>query len=249
MRMRQNYYFNAIRDVDQQIVQLLDQLDRLSLAENTIIIFTSDHGELLGCHGGLSGKGTTTYRQQNHVPMLVVHPAIKGGQRCLETTSHLDFVPTIVSLTGKSTAPVADVMTRMKGQDFSPLLRQPVNPEFTQRRGGVLFCYSQLMVHDPQFTKTLYETLQNKSIARSALFRTIEIVPGQLAAARLHPVDRRRALQVQPLLLVPRLQHAGDTGRTAREQRSRALRPAQRPRRDREPRLRLRPQPRPRSPR
>lgn len=177
VRMRQNYYFNAIRDVDQQIVQLLDQLDRLSLTENTIVIFTSDHGELLGCHGGLSGKGTTTYRQQNNVPMLVVHPAIEGGQRCVETTSHLDFVPTIVSLTGKSTAPVADVMTRMKGQDFSPLLRQPANPKFTQQRGGVLFCYSQLMVHDAQFTKTLYETLLNKSIARSALFRTIETFP------------------------------------------------------------------------
>jgi len=177
VRLRQNYYFNAIRDVDQQIAQLLDQLDRLALADKTIVIFTSDHGELLGAHGGLSGKGTTAYRQQNHVPMLVVHPAIEGGQRCLETTSHLDLVPSIVALTGKPTAPVADTMARMKGQDFSPLLRQPANPEFTRRRGGVLFCYSQLMVHDPKFTKELYETLLDKSIARSALFQNIESFP------------------------------------------------------------------------
>lgn len=177
MRLRQNYYFNAIRDVDQQIVQVLDQLDRLDLTDRTIVIFTSDHGDLLASHGGLQGKGTTTYRQQNHVPMLVVHPEIKGGQRCLETTSHLDFVPTIVSLTGKSTAPVADTMALMKGRDFSPLLRQPVNPAFTQSRGGVLFCYSQLMVHDANFTKQLYETLLDKSIARSDLFRKIESFP------------------------------------------------------------------------
>ncbi len=177
VRLRQNYYFNAIRDVDQQIVQLLEQLDRLALTDKTIVIFTSDHGELLGAHGGLSGKGTTTYRQQNHVPMLVVHPAIKGGQRCLETTSHLDLVPSIVALTGKSTTPVADTMTRMKGQDFSPLLRQPADPEFTRRRGGALFCYSQLMVHDSKFTRELYETLLNKSIARSALFQKIESFP------------------------------------------------------------------------
>ncbi len=177
MRLRQNYYFNAIRDVDQQIVQLLEQLDRLDLTDNTIVIFTSDHGDLLASHGGLQGKGTTTYRQQNHVPMLVVHPEIKGGQRCFETTSHLDFVPTIVSLTGKSTAPVADTMALMKGQDFSPLLRQPASPAFTRDRGGVLFCYSQLMVHDANFTKELYETLLNKSIARSDLFRKIESFP------------------------------------------------------------------------
>jgi arylsulfatase A-like enzyme len=177
VRMRQNYYFNAIRDVDQQIVQLLDQLDRLGLTDNTIVIFTSDHGELLGSHGGLSGKGTTSYRQQNHVPMLVVHPGITGGQRCLETTSHLDLVPSIVALTGKSTAPVADTMARMKGQDFTPLLRKPTNPEFSRSRGGVLFCYSQLMVHDPNFARTLYETLLNKSIARSTLFQKIESFP------------------------------------------------------------------------
>ena len=177
VRMRQNYYFNALRDVDQQIVQLLDQLDRLSLTDKTIVIFTSDHGELLGAHGGLSGKGTTTYRQQNHVPMLVVHPGMPGGQRCLETTSHLDIVPTVVALTGKPTAPVADTLARMKGQDFSPLLRRPVDPDFTRRRGGVLFCYSQLMVHDPKFTRELYDTLFDKSIARAAQFRTIETFP------------------------------------------------------------------------
>ena len=177
VRMRQNYYFNAIRDVDQQIVQVLDQLDRLGLTDKTIVIFTSDHGELLGSHGGLSGKGTTAYRQQNHVPMLVVHPAIKGGQRCLETTSHLDLVPTIVAMTGKSTAPVADTMARMKGKDLTPLLSQPANPAFSEARGGVLFCYSQLMVHDPKFTQFLYETLLNRSIAKADQLRTIEAFP------------------------------------------------------------------------
>jgi arylsulfatase A-like enzyme len=177
VRKRQNYYFNAIRDVDQQIVQLLEQLDRLGLTDNTIVIFTSDHGELLGSHGGLSGKGTTAYSQQNHVPMLVVHPAIPGGQRCLETTSHLDLVPTIVAMTGKATTPVIDTMARMKGKDLTPLLREPANPAFSRDRGGVLFCYSQLMVHNPAFTKFLYETLRDKSIARTSQLSTIESFP------------------------------------------------------------------------
>ena len=177
LRLRQNYYFNAIRDVDQQIVQLLDQLDRLGLTDKTIIMFTSDHGELLGSHGGLSGKGTTAYSQQNHVPLLVVHPEMPGGQRCRELTSHLDFVPTIVAMTGKATTPVADTMAQMKGQDITPLLRQPVNPAFSQARGGVLFCYSQLMVHDPKFTRFLYETLLHSSVAVKDRMKTLESMP------------------------------------------------------------------------
>ncbi|MCA0303301.1 MAG: sulfatase-like hydrolase/transferase [Proteobacteria bacterium] len=177
VRQRQNYYLNAIRDVDQQVVALLDQLDRLGLTDKTIVIFTSDHGELLSSHGGLTGKGTTAYRQQNHVPFLVVHPETPGGQSCRELTSHLDIVPTVVGLTGKPTAAVADTMARMKGKDLSPLLRKPVDPEFTRSRGGVLFCYSQLMVHDPAFTRFLYETLENKAIARADQLKTIEALP------------------------------------------------------------------------
>ena len=177
VRQRQNYYLNAIRDVDQQVVALLDQLDRLGLTDKTIVIFTSDHGELLSSHGGLTGKGTTAYRQQNHVPLLVVHPETPGGQRCRELTSHLDILPTIVGLTGKPTAPVADTMARMKGKDLSRLLRKPDDPEFTRSRGGVLFCYSQLMVHDPKFTDFLYTTLENKAIARSDQLKTIENLP------------------------------------------------------------------------
>jgi arylsulfatase A-like enzyme len=176
-RKRQNYYFNAIRDVDQQVVALLDELDRLGLTDQTIVIFTSDHGELLNSHGGLCGKGTTAYSQQNRVPMLVVHPEFSGGRRCFEITSHLDLVPTIVAMTGKSTTPVADTMARMKGKDLTPLLKQPVNPQFSQARGGVLFCYSQLMVHDPKFTAFLYETLLNRSIARTSLYQKIEQFP------------------------------------------------------------------------
>ena len=177
MRRHQNYYFNAIRDVDRQIVALLDQLDRLGLTGKTIIVFTADHGELLGSHGGLISKGTTAYSQQNHVPLLVAHPEFPGGQRCFETTSHLDLVPTIVGMTRKSTTAVADTMARMKGKDITPLLSQPVNPEFTRSRGGVLFCFSQLMVHDPGFTKFFNETVQNKTIPQVGKLSTIETFP------------------------------------------------------------------------
>lgn len=177
LRLRQNYYFNAIQDVDKKIEALLKQLDDLDLTKDTIVIFTSDHGDLLGSHGGLSSKGTTTYKQQNHVPLLIVHPEIKGGQSCKEVTSHIDLVPTIVSMTKKNTAPASAMMGMMKGQDLTPLLSKPINPTFTKNRGGVLFCYSQLMVHDPAFTKTLYTMIEDGSVARADQFKKIETFP------------------------------------------------------------------------
>ncbi len=177
LRRRQNYYFNAIQDVDKKVEALLKQLDDLDLTKNTIVIFTSDHGDLLGSHGGLSSKGTTTYKQQNHVPLLVVHPEIPGGQSCKEVTSHIDLVPTIVGMTGKDTTPAKDMMMKMKGQDLTPLLKNPINPEFTKKRGGVLFCYSQLMVHDPEFTKTLYTMIESGKVARADQFKKIESFP------------------------------------------------------------------------
>ncbi len=177
VRERQNFYFNCIRAVDKQIEMLLNQLDDLDLTRNTIIMYTSDHGELLSSHGGLTGKGTTTYRQQNHVPMIVVHPKTPGGQRCHELTSHVDLVPTILGMTQKDTTAISAEMRNLKGRDFSPLLSQPQNPSFTQDRLGVLFCYSQLMVHDPVFTRKLYTVVKDKSVSKRDDFKKLESFP------------------------------------------------------------------------
>ncbi len=177
VRIRQNFYFNSIQAADREISTLLNTLDKLNLTKNTIIIFTSDHGELLSSHGGLTGKGTTAYKEQNHVPMLVVHPAHPGGRSCKELTSHLDILPTVVGMTGKSTEPVKGVMALMKGRDISPLLKEPLNPRFSSDREGVLFCYSQLMVHDPKFTHLLYTVVADKSVSRLAQFQKMEDFP------------------------------------------------------------------------
>ena len=177
VRIRQDFYFNSIQAADREITSLLSTLDKLNLTKNTIIIFTSDHGELLSSHGGLTGKGTTAYREQNHVPFLVVHPAYPGGRSCHELTSHLDILPSIVAMTEKSTEPVKDIMSMMKGRDISPLLKQPVNPLFSSNREGVLFCYSQLMVHDPKFTHMLYTVVADKSVSRLEQFQKMEDFP------------------------------------------------------------------------
>ena len=177
VRLRQNFYFNSIQAVDEQINRVLNTLDDLGLTENTIIIFTSDHGELLSSHGGLTGKGTTTYREQNHVPMIVVHPKYQGNRSCKELTCHLDIFPTIIGMTQKDKQPVAEMMKPLKGRDITALLKQPQAPQFSADREALLFCYSQLMVHDPKFTKMLYTVVADKSVSQLQQFKKLEDFP------------------------------------------------------------------------
>ncbi|MCL1425841.1 sulfatase-like hydrolase/transferase, partial [Enterobacter hormaechei] len=76
-----DYYFNCIRDNDQHLEAILNELDNLQLTQNTIIVFTADHGELGGSHQ-MHGKGSSVYKEQIHVPMIIRHPAYPGNIRC-----------------------------------------------------------------------------------------------------------------------------------------------------------------------
>ena len=110
--------------------------------------------------------------------MLIVHPESGAASAAARRTSHLDFVPTIVAMTGKS----HDARGRHHGahEGQGPHARCSGSRSIRTSagaRGGVLFCYSQLMVHDPGFTKFFYETLRNKSIARTDQLKTIEAFP------------------------------------------------------------------------
>jgi len=89
--------------------------------KNTIIVFTADHGELGGNHQ-MRGKGNSTYRQQNHLPLMIVHPAYPGGGVCQAVTSQIDLTPTLMALTGSSSAALKKAGSDLKGRDFSSLM-------------------------------------------------------------------------------------------------------------------------------
>ena len=91
------YYLHKL--VDQAIARILDALEASGLAENTIIVFTSDHGDLLGAHGGLQQKWYSAFDEAIHVPLLVNGPGIvprSGGISI--PTSHVDLLPTLLGL-------------------------------------------------------------------------------------------------------------------------------------------------------
>lgn len=156
---RHNYYLNCLRDVDRNIVPLLDELEALGLASSTIVVLTADHGDLDGAHR-LHAKGATVYREQNNVPLIVVHPAHAGGKRCKAVTSHLDIGPTLVNLTNAAPEKKAAITKDLPGKDFSALLSAPEAASTTAVRDGALFCYNMFAYLDGGFLEQVVGILQ-----------------------------------------------------------------------------------------
>jgi len=151
---RHNYYLNCLRDVDRNITPLLDELNALGLASNTIIVLTSDHGDLDGAHR-LHSKGATSYREQNNVPLIIVHPAYPGGKQCKAVTSHLDIVPTLVALTNADSQKKAAITKGLPGKDFSSLLAAPEKAGHGAIRDGQLYCYNMFAYIDGDFLEKI----------------------------------------------------------------------------------------------
>ncbi len=99
--------YGMIEMVDASIGRLLRKLDQLDQLDNTIVMFTSDHGELLGDHY-LLRKGPPPYRQLLQVPLLMCGPRIPRGRTVEALTGHIDLVPTILDLVGEQEAPTVD---------------------------------------------------------------------------------------------------------------------------------------------
>lgn len=95
---RQFYYY-LIAEVNKHIEQVVNALKQSSFYENTIVVFTSDHGELLGAHGGLHQKWYTAYQEVLNVPFIISNPVLFNQPKQLDiTTSHIDLLPTLLGL-------------------------------------------------------------------------------------------------------------------------------------------------------
>ncbi|QKT09224.1 sulfatase-like hydrolase/transferase [Gordonia sp. X0973] len=145
-----DFYLNSIRTVDAQLETIQNELDNLGLADNTIVVFTSDHGEMGGAHG-LRGKGPFAYEECIHLPMHVRHPDIKGGQDYRALTSHIDLVPSILSMAGISSTHAAEYAGReLPGRDFTPSMQQPRKAELHSVRDTILYTYSGIATNDAE---------------------------------------------------------------------------------------------------
>lgn len=163
-----DYYINCTRAVDLQLAYMLRELDALGLSDNTIIVFTSDHGEAAGSHG-LHGKGPFAYKETMHLPLLFVHPDVKGGQTTKALSGHIDFVPTLLSMAGAKPAQAAEIAGReLPGKDLSPVFSNPEAAKVNEVRDSVLFTFSGMATNDSEVLRIVSEAkvLGKKPIAQ-----------------------------------------------------------------------------------
>jgi uncharacterized sulfatase len=129
-------YYGAVHSVDRNLGRLLARLDELRLSENTIVMFTSDHGYMIG-HHGLHAKGNgyrierargSTPRQTRpnmfeesiRIPLVVRWPGVtKAGLEIPQPVSNLDTYATVLSMLGAK----APANWKQEGVDLSALLR------------------------------------------------------------------------------------------------------------------------------
>lgn len=101
--------------------RLLSALDRLGLADNTIVVLWSDHGYHLGEHRGAWQK-RTLFEESARAPMLIRDPRAAGSGPCRRVVEFVDLYPTLASRAG------VDAPAGLDGRELAPLLEDPLAP-------------------------------------------------------------------------------------------------------------------------
>jgi choline-sulfatase len=118
-----NFYGNLMKSSDNYLVQILDTLDKQGLTKDTLIIKTSDHGEMGMTHGGQRQKNFNFYEEAIRVPLVYSNPELYPAPRISQAlVSHVDFLPTLASL---FSAPLS-ARAKWQGIDYSDLVLDPL---------------------------------------------------------------------------------------------------------------------------
>ena len=154
-------YFAMVELIDDNVGRLLDYLDENNLRENTLVIFMSDHGEMLGDHG-LVGKGCRFYEGLTRVPLIFSMPGrVAEGVQADALVELIDIAPTLLDLAG------VEPPRRMQGRSLLPILegkappgvhRECVRCEFfsTLEMAGMGGTDRATMIRDERFKCVIY---------------------------------------------------------------------------------------------
>jgi len=122
-----DYYAWLHEELDVNLARLLAALDRLGIYDDTMIVYTSDHGDACGSHG-LRAKLPCVYEEVMGVPLIVKAPGVPAGTRTDALATHVDLATTLVAAGGGDTS-------ALSGVDLGPVLADPA----TSVRDHVLF--------------------------------------------------------------------------------------------------------------
>ncbi|PWW33718.1 arylsulfatase A-like enzyme [Paenibacillus pabuli] len=134
-------YYQLQKNADRQMFKVYEALTRSSFYDNTIVIFTSDHGDLLGAHGNLHQKWYCAYEEYLHVPFLIHNKHLFPEQQHVHSlTSHVDLLPTMLGLANINVSEIHGRLQKnfsearhLVGRNLTPLVYGDNNPALTQQ--------------------------------------------------------------------------------------------------------------------
>ncbi len=112
-------YYACVSFVDAQVGRLLQALDELDIADETIVVLWSDHGYHLGEHGGVWQK-RTLFEQAARAPLVIRKPKSRGRGPCRRVVEFVDIYPTLTDLAGVAAPP------GLEGRSLRPLIDDPL---------------------------------------------------------------------------------------------------------------------------
>ncbi len=145
VRQSRAHYFAYTEQLDAQIGRLLDALDRTGQADNTIVVFTTDHGDMVGAHR-MWIKGWIPYEECYRVPLIVRWPGhVEAGGRTSSLVQTHDLAHTYVAAAGAPALPHPD------GRSLLPLFENPQRNDWTDQimnayYGGEFLCVQRMVV-------------------------------------------------------------------------------------------------------
>ena len=122
------HYHAAVSQVDAGVGLLVEELNNLGIAENTIVVFSSDHGDMQGSHG-LINK-CVPYEESVRIPFVAAGPGIARGASCEDPIGTVDFFPTFAGLCGLRTPSgiaghsMADTLARRVSAEPKPIFAE-----------------------------------------------------------------------------------------------------------------------------
>lgn len=113
---RRFYYFLQVES-ENHVARVYERLLHSRFADDTIIVFTSDHGEMLGAHGGMHQKWFQAYEETIHVPLILTGKPVTQSARSIDAlTSHADLLPTLLGLAGIDAQEAAREVAKSHGE-------------------------------------------------------------------------------------------------------------------------------------
>lgn len=176
-------YHACVSFTDAQIGRVLDELDRLDLAKNTIVILWGDHGWNLAEHT-LWCKHSC-YETSMRVPLIIRAPGFQGGLKTDALTELIDIYPTLCELAG------VPVPAHVQGRSFVPLLKDPAQPWKDQAIGRFT---NGDTIRTEQFRFTEYTDRQHGPIGRMLYGHRAD--PGENINVSEQPAHRETTTQL-----------------------------------------------------